>query len=140
MAVTKAKAFTIGRLASEVGINLETVRFYEREGLLKKPPRSRNGYRQFPVDSIRRLRFIRRAQDLGFSLNEIRELLALRASSGTSCEEICRLAEAKLADVEAKITTLESLRDSLRKLAKSCPRCAPLSDCPILECLDGDEA
>jgi DNA-binding transcriptional MerR regulator len=73
---TKSKSLTIGRLAQQVGINLETVRFYERQGLLPKPPRSTSGYRLFPAEAARRLRFIKRAQELGFSLNEIRELLA----------------------------------------------------------------
>ena len=139
ISVTKAKPFTISRLATEVGINLETVRFYEREGLLEKAPRSRNGYRQFPVDSVRRLKFIKRAQELGFSLHEIRELLDLRTSPHTTSSEIREVAEAKLADIEARIKSLESMRDSLRKLANSCPGCGPLSDCPILESLDGDE-
>jgi len=139
MALTKAEGFTISRLASEVGINLETVRFYEREGLLEKPPRNRVGYRQYPRDSTRRLRFIKRAQELGFSLKEIRELLALRASPPAICAEIRQFAEAKLAEVEGKIRTLESMKESLSKLVNSCPGRVPLSDCPILECLDGDE-
>jgi MerR family transcriptional regulator, copper efflux regulator len=139
IAATNAKPLTIGRLASEVGINLETVRFYEREGLLEKPPRSRTGYRLFPLDSVRRLRFIKRAQELGFSLNEVRDLLSLRASSRTTSAEIRQRAEAKLIDIEAKIKNLESIRESLRKLVKSCPGCGPLTDCTILESLDGDQ-
>ena len=139
MALSKVEGFTIGRLASEVGVNLETVRFYEREGLLEKPPRNRVGYRMYPAASTRRLRFIKRAKDLGFSLNEIRELLALRASPPATCTEIRQFAETKLVEVEGKIRTLESMRESLRNLVNSCPGEVPLSDCPILECLDGDE-
>src|SRR6266851_3668123 len=75
---------TIGRLARVGGVNLETIRYYEREGLLPRPPRTRSGYRIFPNDAARRLRFIKRAKELGFSLKEIRELLALRVKPGTS--------------------------------------------------------
>lgn len=130
------KRLTIGHLAREAGINLETVRFYEREGLLPKAPRSVSGYRLFPSDAKRRLRFIRRAQELGFSLKEIRELLALRLSPRTTSTEIRERTEAKIADIEGKIKSLDSMRRSLRKLAKSCAGCAPLSECPILESLD----
>jgi MerR family transcriptional regulator, copper efflux regulator len=113
MAETKANPLTIGRLASEVGINLETVRFYERQGLLPKPPRSASGYRLFPADAARRLRFIKRAQELGFSLTEIRELLALRTSPRTTSAEIRKCAEAEIADIEGKIKSLDSMRNSL---------------------------
>src|SRR5215469_3980925 len=76
----KTKSLTIGRLAKEVGINLDTVRYYERRGLLPKPPRTASGYRLFPAEAVRRLRFIRRAQEIGFSLRDIRDLLSLRAT------------------------------------------------------------
>jgi MerR family mercuric resistance operon transcriptional regulator len=134
------KSLTIGRLAGEAGINLETVRYYEREGLLPKAPRSASGYRLFPTDATRRLRFIRRAQELGFSLKEIRELLALRVSPRTTSAEIRKRAEAKIADIEGKIKSLESMSKSLRKLTKSCGGCAPLSECPILESLDREDS
>ena len=139
VAGTKIEAFTIGRLAQEVGINLETVRFYERQGVLPKPPRSASGYRLFPADTGRRLRFIKRAQELGFSLSEIRELLALRMSPRTTSTEIRKRTEAKIADIEGKIETLDSMRKSLVKLARSCGGCAPLSECPILESLDRED-
>jgi len=135
---TKTKAFTIGRLAKEAGINLESLRFYEQKGLLPKPPRSSSGYRLFPSDTVRRLRFIKRAQLLGFSLNEIRELLALRVTPRTTTTEIRKLTEAKIADIEEKIKSLDSMRKSLLKMARSCSGCAPLSECPILESLDGE--
>jgi len=127
---------TIGRLAREAGINLETVRFYERRGLLPKPPRSASGYRLFPADAARRLRFIKRAQDLGFSLREIQELLFLRMSSGAANIEMRKRTVAKIADIEEKIKTLDSMRETLLKLASSCDSCVPLSKCPILESLD----
>ncbi len=130
------KALTIGHLAKQAGVNLETVRFYERRGLLPRPPRSASGYRLFPADAARRLRFIRRAQELGFSLGEIRELLSLRVSRGTTSADIRKRAEVKVADIEARIKSLESMQKTLRKLTKICDGCAPLGECPILESLD----
>jgi MerR family mercuric resistance operon transcriptional regulator len=135
-----SKPLTIGKLAHEAGINLETVRYYERRGLLPKPPRSASGYRLFPADAAQRLRFIRRAQELGFSLMEIRELLALRVSPRTTSAEIRKRTEAKIADIEHKIKSLESMRKSLRKLTSSCAGCGPISECPILESLGGEGA
>ena len=134
-----SKSLTIGRLARQAGINLETVRYYERRGLLPKPPRTPSGYRLFPADATKRLRFIRRAQELGFSLKEIRELLALRLSSRTTSAEVRKRAEAKIADIERKIKTLEVMRKSLRKLTNSCAGCEPVSECPILEGLEGED-
>ena len=136
----KRNFMTIGHLAKQAGVNLETVRYYERRGLLPKPPRSASGYRLFPTDSARRLRFIRRAQELGFSLKEIRELLSLRVSHTTTSKDIRVLAESKIADIDAKIRSLESMKRTLRKLTAVCRGCAPLAACPILESLDSEEA
>jgi MerR family transcriptional regulator, copper efflux regulator len=133
------KSLTIGRLAKQAGVNLETVRFYERRGLLPRPPRSTSGYRLFPVEAARRLRFVRRAQELGFSLTEIQDLLSLRVSPRTTSAEIRNRTDAKIADIESKIKSLDSMRKSLLKLARSCDGCAPLSECPILESLDREE-
>ena len=133
---TDTNSLTTGRLALEAGVNLETIRFYEMQGLLSKPPRSISGYRLFPPDTPRRVRFIKRAQQLGFSLSEIRELLTLRLSPRTRSTEVRQRTEAKIADIEGKIKTLESMRKSLLKLAESCGGCSPLSECPILESLD----
>lgn len=132
-------ALTIGRLARQAGVNLETVRYYERRGLLPRPPRSTSGYRLFPREAARRLRFIRRAQELGFSLREIQELLSLRISRKANAKDVRKRAEAKIADIEAKIKTLDSMKRALRKLMTNCPGCGPLSECPILESLDGDD-
>jgi len=130
------KSLTIGRLAREAGVNLETVRYYERRGLLPKPPRSASGYRLFPSDAAQRLRFIRRAQELGFSLKEIRQLLSLRVSRTATSRDIRARAEAKIVDIEAKIKSLESMKKTLRKVTRVCDGCAPLARCPILESLD----
>ena len=129
-------SLTIGRLAKEAGVNLETVRFYERRGLLPRPPRSASGYRLFPVEAARRLRFIRRAQELGFSLKEVGELLSLRVSRRTTSAAIRARAEAKVADIQEKIRSLESMKKTLQKLTKVCDGCAPLAECPILDSLD----
>ncbi len=130
------KSLTIGRLAQQAGVNLETVRFYEKRGLLPRPPRSESGYRMFPADAARRLRFIRRAQELGFSLAEIGELLSLRLSRRTTSADIRARAETKITDIEAKIRSLESIKKTLRKLTRVCEGCAPVTQCPILESLD----
>ena len=135
----KMKSLTIGRLAREVGVNLETVRYYERRGLLPEPPRSASGYRLFPSDAARRLRFIRRAQELSFSLKEIQELLSLRVSRTTTSRDIRARAETKIADIDAKIRSLESMKKTLYKLTNVCEGCVPVAECPILESLDRED-
>jgi MerR family mercuric resistance operon transcriptional regulator len=135
----KMKPLTIGRLAKEVGVNLETVRYYERRGLLPRPPRSASGYRLFPDEAAGRLRFIRRAQELGFSLAEIRELLSLRVSRTAKRTDVRRRAEAKIADIDAKIKSLDSMKRALRKLTRVCAGCGPIAECPILESLNREE-
>lgn len=129
---------TISRLARLGGVNLETVRYYERQGLLTKPPRTASGYRVFSRDAVHRLRFIRRAQELGFSLREIRELLSLRIRPGSSRAEVRARANAKIADVEQKIRTLYAIKEALRSLTDRCDGCGPIAECPILESLDDE--
>ena len=131
-----AEKLTIGRLAQLAGVNLETIRYYERQGLLSAPPRTAAGYRLFPREAARRLRFIKRAQQLGFSLSEIRELLELRLKSGTKRVDMRLRAEAKIADINKKIGTLQDMKNALRQLTERCDGCGPLSECPILESLD----
>lgn len=136
----KMKSLTIGRLAREAGVNLETVRYYERRGLLPRPPRSASGYRLFPTEATRRLRFIRRAQELGFSLGEIRELLSLRVSPTAKSADVRKRTEMKIADIDAKIRSLDSMKKTLLKLTKVCSGCGPIRSCPILESLDEEGA
>ena len=131
---------TIGRLARLGGVNLETVRYYERQGLLTKPPRTASGYRAFPREAARRLRFIKRAQELGFSLREIRDLLSLRMRPGTSRADIQPRAHAKMVDVDRKIQSLQAIRKALRTLTDRCDGCGPISACPILESLHNEPA
>jgi len=130
---------TSGKLAKASGVNLETIRFYERQNLLPKPPRTAAGYRTFPADAVQRVRFIRRAQTLGCSLKEIKELLALSTTRGTSCKTVRERAEKKIQDIEQKIAALEAVNKALRKLADSCRGRGPLAKCPILECLSGEK-
>lgn len=127
----------IGELAERGGVNLQTIRYYEREGLLLKPPRLSSGYRVFPDDTVRRVRFVKRGQELGFSLKEIRELLSIRVDPERECGEVRELAQAKLKDIEGKIATLKSMKKVLSQLAKACPGSEPSAECPILEGLNG---
>jgi len=127
---------TIGKLAKATGVNIETIRFYERMGLMPPPRRRESGYREYSGEDIRRLKFIRRAKDLGFSLREIQELLELRVHPDTSCEDVRKRAEAKIASVEAKIKELQRVKRALETLAASCYGKGPEGECPILEALD----
>ncbi len=130
---------TIGQLARKAQVHVETVRYYERRGLLPQPLRRWSGYRQYSQDDVIRLRFIKRAQRLGFSLKEIAELLSLRVDPDTSCHDVKQRAEAKLADIEAKILALEQMKKALKKLAASCRGRTATSVCPILEALETTE-
>lgn len=126
----------IGEVASEAGVGVETLRFYERRGLLEEPPRTGSGYRAYGRGAVRRVRFIRRAKELGFTLREIDELLALSCDEGATCADVRRRAEAKVADVEERIRRLAAIRDALVDLAARCHGDAPASDCPFLDRLD----
>src|SRR5713226_7160083 len=134
--MAQVEKLTVSRLARLGGVNLETIRYYERKGLLPKPPRTASGYRVFPTDAARRLRFIKRAQELGFSLKEIRDLLSLRIRPGMSRADIQARAHAKVADIDEKIRTLNGMKKALRGLAERCDGCGPLDECPILRSLD----
>jgi DNA-binding transcriptional MerR regulator len=126
----------IGALAKRAGVGIDTVRYYERAGLLAPKTRLQSGYRRYSGAELARLRFIRRAQALGFSLKEIRELLAL--SKGRDVARVKRAAQAKLADVEQRIAALERVRAGLASLIAACPGHGEPSDCPILRALGGD--
>ena len=134
------ETLTISRLARLGGVNLETVRYYERRGLLPKPPRTQAGYRQFSPEAAKRIRFIKRAQELGFSLDEVRELLALRVDSRRNRTDIRLRAEAKIADIDRKISALTAMKATLHELALRCEQCGPSADCPILASLEDGTA
>lgn len=129
---------TIGQLARRAGVNVETIRFYEREGLIGTPQRRASGYRQYGPEVVRRIRFIKRAKELGFSLREIGELLSLRVSRGQTCADVKERAVGKIADIDAKITVLARMRSALERLSAACVGRGPVSDCPILDALDDE--
>ncbi len=127
---------TIGQLAKQAHVNRETVRYYERRRLLSRPSRSISGYRVFSDDAVRRLRFIRHAKMLGFSLNEIRELLALRVDSIDACDRVRVRTQAKIADIDNKIQLLRQMKAALTRLVGACERRGKTNDCPILDSLE----
>lgn len=132
------QTFGIGQLARRAGVGIDTVRYYERAGLLAPNSRLASGYRRYSDTEVSRLRFIRRAQALGFSLKEISELLAL--SSRRDVASVKRTAMTKLNDVEKRIAELERVRTGLSRLIKSCPGHGRAADCPILRALAEEEA
>lgn len=130
------QTISIGKLAKSAQVGVDTVRFYEKSGLLPPPPRRASGYRQYRPSDLRRLVFIRRAKELGFSLEEIAELLALKSPKGAGVGKVRELARSKLAVVERKIEDLERLRRVLQGLVQRCPGNGSVDHCPILKALD----
>lgn len=130
---------TIGTIAKLAGVGVETVRFYERQGLVPRPRRQVVGYRQYPLETVDRLRFIRRAKGLGFTLREIRELLDLRFDGTTKCSDMKHRAETKVKDIDDRIKALKQMRKTLNSLAKACSGRAGSRECPILDALTGKE-
>jgi MerR family mercuric resistance operon transcriptional regulator/MerR family gold-responsive transcriptional activator of gol and ges genes len=127
---------TIGRLAKAVGVNIQTVRYYERRDLLNPTTRRPSGYRVYGSEELLRLRFIKNAQALGFTLHEVADLLNLRVNSRARCGDVQRKAATKLANVEAKISDLQGLAKSLRSLIRACRAGQPTDRCPILTSLE----
>ncbi|HEX3157928.1 MAG TPA: heavy metal-responsive transcriptional regulator [Gemmatimonadaceae bacterium] len=133
---TPAAAMTIGELARRAGVNVQTVRYYERRGLLEEPQRRDSGYREYEPDALDRLRFIRRAQELGFTLTEIGELLALRLDPSTTAADVKARAEEKIQEIDGRLRDLEQIRHALTHLAGRCRGGrGPTGDCPLLEAL-----
>jgi MerR family mercuric resistance operon transcriptional regulator len=126
----------IGEVAKAAGVGVETVRFYERKRLLATPKRPHSGFRQYDSETAQRIRFIRRAQELGFSLSEVRELLELRLDPRRKCEDVKAEAEAKLEEINEKIASLQRMRKSLLEITNACSGEGPSSVCPILEAID----
>jgi len=129
--------FTIGKLSKATGLRIETIRYYERLGLIPPPRRRESGYREYTEEDIRRLRFIQRAKALGFSLKEIQELLNLRVDDQTTCEHLRQQAENKIADVEKRIQELQRIKRALQSLVNACYGKGPEGECPILHALEG---
>ncbi len=127
---------TIGKLSKKTGVGIDTIRYYERQGLIPEPRRRESGYRQYSGEMVKRIQFIRHAKDLGFSLKEINELLSLRLDPKTKCSVVKNRAEAKISDIEEKILNLQRMKKALAKLMKACSGRGPISKCPILEALE----
>lgn len=131
-----ANVMTIGKVARAAGVGVETIRFYERKGLIAQPLKPRNsGFRDYPMETVQRIRFIRLAQDIGFSLHEIEELLSLRADPAADCNIVRRHAAIKLDEVERKMAELARIRTALKELIAACPGRGALRACSILEAL-----
>ena len=127
---------TIGKVARFAGVGVETIRFYEREGLIERPARPVSGFRHYPEGAISRIRFVRKAKELGFTLKEIRGLLELRIDPEQSCGDVRAQAETKIADIESKIRTLRRMKKALVKLTAACDGQAQVGECPILVALE----
>lgn len=127
---------TIGQLAKKANVNLETIRYYERRGLIPEPSRNKSGHREYSLEEVKRTEFIKRSQALGFSLKEISELLSLRVELGTTCADIKERVETKIEEIDKKVADLELMRGALLKMARQCTGRGPIGGCPILEALD----
>ena len=131
----------IGETARRSGVTVQTLRFYEREGLLPAPRRRAAGYREYAPETIQLVQFVVRAQGLGFCLREVKELLALRALPKAGCGDLLAVAERKLAEVRTKISDLRAIEAALMELTQDCPGGkVPLDRCPIIDALTGKAA
>ena len=129
----REESYTVGRLAKKAGVNVETIRYYQRRGLLPIPASSPGSVRRYSGKHLERLRFIKRSQQLGFTLDEAGELMAL--SEGNGCSVACGVAERRLADVERKIADLAAIQQSLRRLVGRCHENPPEAPCPLVEAI-----
>ncbi len=128
---------TIGQLATESEVSADTIRYYEKEGLLAPSTKTAGGYRLYDEDAVRRLRFIRQAQQCGFSLTEIRELLTLKNSDAACCRDVRSVAMAKKLQLEHRIRALQAMSTALSRLIEACnDEARPLDACPILAALE----
>jgi Hg(II)-responsive transcriptional regulator len=125
-----------GEVAAAAGVSVETLRYYERRGILKEPQRRSSGYREYPAETVRIVRFVKQAQQLGFTLEEIEELLALREDDSRSCGEVQTAASAKIDEIDLKVKQLRAMKRALATLVASCVEDASTRECPILEALD----
>jgi MerR family mercuric resistance operon transcriptional regulator len=132
------KDLLIGQVAKAAGVNVETIRFYERKGLIQQPPRKGSGFRRYEPGVVARVRFIRRAKELGFSLREVSDLLELHVDPSVGCSEVKAVAEAKIADIDTKLQGLLRMRGALAELVGACDRRETTDACPILVALEED--
>jgi MerR family transcriptional regulator, copper efflux regulator len=136
---TQTPSLTIGAVAKRAGVPIDTIRYYEREGLLPEPLRRASGYRSYNESAISQLRFIRRAKDLGFTLEEIRDLLALSADRHRGVNAVKQRAQQRLASIDARIAELTRIRQGLEQLVEACPGHGDPEQCPILRALVDEE-
>jgi Cu(I)-responsive transcriptional regulator len=127
----------ITETARQAGVNVQTLRYYERRGLLPRPARRDSGYRDYSPEAVRIVRFIKRAQELGFSLDEVEQLVKLRGVRRTERTRVRSIAERKIADIDGKIAHLQSMREALETLVDSCCH-GGVAECPIIEALSGN--
>src|SRR5215510_5048675 len=128
----KMHGLTVGEVAKRATVHIDTLRYYERQGLVARPPRSRSNYRLYPEETVQRVQFIKRAQQLGFSLKEIQQLLALRTTPQAQCADVRERALAKIHEIERKVRTLQAMHIALTKLVAACAGQGQAADCPIL--------
>lgn len=126
----------IGRVAKEAGVNIQTVRYYERRGLLSPEAYRDSGYRLYSREAVRKIRFIKNAQELGFTLDEIARLLKLRVGRRAHCRTVRRQAEARVEIVQGKIAALRAMERVLKRLVRTCAKQGTTDSCPILESLE----
>ena len=131
---------TIGQVARGARVHLDTVRYYERRGLLPPPPRTAAGYRQYPPDTVRRVAFIKQAQGLGFTLEEIDGLLALRVTPGPGCATVERRARSAIARLDGQLAELNHMRRALARLADACHSQHATNECPLLDAIEPYES
>jgi MerR family copper efflux transcriptional regulator len=124
----------IGQVAKQAGVGVETIRFYERKGLLAQPPRIHDAYREYTKEAVANIRFIKRAKDLGFTLSEIAELLALETTPHATCADVKHRAVAKIAAIQQRLNDLHTMKRALGRLVASCNENGPIDNCPIFEC------
>jgi Hg(II)-responsive transcriptional regulator len=127
-----------GQIANRAGVNVQTLRYYERRGLLQAPARRDSGYREYPSDAIRIVRFVKRAQELGFTLSEVEILLGLAAGGPESCDAVQELTAEKIAELDAKIASLDSMKKSLQALLDTCSRPRDQRECPLIQSIEND--
>lgn len=135
----KRESLTIGEVAARARVNVQTLRYYERRGILREPKRTPSGYRDYPSDTVQLIRFIKRAQDLGFSLDEVEELLELRRAGPGQRKRVLAKAQEKIQDIEEKLRRLASMRKALLSLVDSCSCRSNDLECPILDALNEDK-
>ena len=132
------QSLNIGQVAKKADVNIQTIRYYERIGLVPKPERRESGYRRFSMGDVRRIQFIKHAQAAGFLLKEIKEMLVIKVDSDTTCDDVRELAEIKITEINEKIQHMQQMKQTLESLTAACSGTNPTGDCPILEAFESE--